>query len=113
MPWQKDAKSILGNSEWRSFDFLRAGLGEGAGPLALPVLLRRKAWASSCQPWGLQVGRMDSAFQPRGGKGSVHWAEWFGTGLPVNTGLLPSLVLGGWSSNTAPSKDQGVDIAKN
>ena len=43
----------------------------------------------SCQPWGLQVGCMDSAFQPWGGRGSVHWAEWFGTGLPVNTGPPP------------------------
>ena len=28
-------------------------------------------------------------FQPWGGRGSVHWAEWFGIGLPVNMGPPP------------------------
>lgn len=66
MPWQKDAKSILGNSEWRCFDFLRGGLGEGDRSLGSTCAPEEEGVGTppvSCG--GLQVGCVNSVSAPR------------------------------------------------
>ena len=81
--------------------------------MALSVLLMRKAWASLLSAVGVTGGLHGLCVSDPRWQRQCHWAEWFGTGLPVNTGPPPPLVLGGWSSNTSPSKGRGVDIARN
>lgn len=63
---------------------------------------------------GLHVAHVESVFQPRGRRSGVHGAEWFGAGLPVNTGppplSCPSWLVFQHSPFQGPGRECGQEI---